>query len=46
MPSTECITDPGDFYASDSLVLDGDSHSDQDLYRSAEEFPERFILDV
>ena len=46
LPSAERITDPRDFYASDSPVLDGDSHSDQDLYKSAEEFPEIFDLDV
>lgn len=46
LPSTEYITDPRDFYASDSPVMDGDSHSDQDLYKSAEDFPERFNLDV
>ncbi len=45
LPSDEHVQDPQDFYASDSLVL-VDFDSDQELYRSAEEFEMSNDLEV
>ncbi len=45
LPSDEHVRDPQDFYASDSPVL-VDFDSDQELYRSAEEFEIRNDTEV
>jgi len=45
LPSDEHVQDPQDFYASDSPVL-VDFDSDQELYRSAEEFEIRNDTEV
>ena len=46
LPSTKHVSDPRDFYASDSPILDDNFDSDLDLYESAEEFLERVDPEV